>query len=105
MALDAQGYPLPESLNAISTYDLMTKPLSGLIDLLRDTWWAPDWGFHLDKNDLELHTGGWSGNEDTIQALKANTLFWALCWRRHDVGGHFYFLLKPYPGDSKPPTF
>lgn len=40
--------------------------------------------------NLELHTGGWSGNEDIIQALQNNKLFW-VNWEMSRVGGHYYF--------------
>lgn len=113
--LDADGYPLPESLEAIKNYDIIKQPLDGLIDLIHETWQyadTPGWhGFVLrkrkprswqEKNQyhakdmiriLELHTGGWSGNETTITFLEKNHLFWSLHWRRHDAGGHYYFEL------------
>ena len=38
------------------------------------------------------HTGGWSGNEDIIEALKDSWIFnWLL--ERYDSGGHYYFRL------------
>ena len=36
-------------------------------------------------------TGGWSGAEDVIYALKSNTLFWTQCWELSKRGGYFEF--------------
>ena len=36
-------------------------------------------------------TGGWSGNEDIISALKANTMFWMMMWQSSDRGGKHVF--------------
>ena len=48
------------------------------------------------KITIELHTGGWSGNEDLIRALQ-KSYFWSF-WRISKVGGHYYFKipLKQY---------
>jgi len=100
MALDSDGYPLQESLDAIEQYDLFTKPLAGLLALLRETWWAADWGYSIRRKTLHLSTGGWSGNEKTVQYLKRNYSFWRLCWEDHRVGGHYRFRLREFPGDK-----
>lgn len=39
----------------------------------------------------EIATGGWSGNEDIIGALKENTLFWLICWNLSKRGGYYEF--------------
>lgn len=41
---------------------------------------------------VEMHTGGWSGNEDIIESLKkSKSLFWFCYWQKSLRGGHFYF--------------
>ncbi len=94
MTLDADGYPDDVSLAAMRAYDLVTEPLDGLLALIRDNWWKPDWGYRRTQRRLYLHTGGWSGNEDVIEALRENFLFWSLCWLRSDRGGHFTFQVR-----------
>lgn len=48
---------------------------------------------HKGITKVELHTYGWSGNEDVIRAILSNIYFTAFCmkyvmWRS---GGHYYF--------------
>jgi hypothetical protein len=39
----------------------------------------------------EFHTGGWSGCETFIHAMKSpRAMVWMLYFERHDSGGHFY---------------
>jgi hypothetical protein len=40
-----------------------------------------------------VSTGGWSGNEDILSAMRANQLFWLICWQEHRRGGHYVFEL------------
>lgn len=50
---------------------------------------------------LELHTGGWSGNEEIVSELKQN-LFWGLWWYKHERGGHYYFEVNYHQIGFKP---
>lgn len=38
-----------------------------------------------------ISTGGWSGCEDVMEALRQNFIFWALNWVSHYRGGHYTF--------------
>jgi hypothetical protein len=40
---------------------------------------------------MELKTGGWSGNEDIINALQQNVVFWTKYWRTSKRGGFYAF--------------
>jgi len=95
------GYPLNFELERIKGWDLQTDGVEGLLNLIEDCWWTPEWGF-VKKNGrthsfrrpcvkLELHTAGWSGNEDIIRALQEQDMFWLLYWVKSERGGHFYF--------------
>lgn len=98
--LDTDGYPLEQSLEFIRKYKPdETLPILDFVEnILRDIWWQPKWGFLLHrkykgKRKLQLHTGGWSGNEEVIAAIKSNislTHFHMkyVAWR---TGGHYYF--------------
>lgn len=50
--------------------------------------------FILKGTKLTLHTWGWSGNEDLLNALIENQLFWGLYWESSTIGGHYIFKLR-----------
>jgi len=88
--IDEQGYPTDKAIMKIERWD--GKNPEAFIEFIREIWHWPDWGFELKGKRvlrLELHTGGWSGNEDIIGAL-FNSLFW-LYWQKSTRGGHHYF--------------
>lgn len=100
------GYPDDQELESIEKWDY--RDAIGLIDFIRERWAYADWGFKMkwgkDKllkrswvMHLELHTGGWSGNESIIYALKRNiTAMAVLNHRMWRAGGHFYFEFNPH---------
>ena len=95
--LDENNYPDEESLKRIKEWDILEQGIQGLLDLVyENTNWADRQIYQSGKRVIryEYHTGGWSGNEDVINALRHNYLFWALYWQRHNVGGHYYFKIK-----------
>jgi hypothetical protein len=85
------SYPTDEELKTIKEFDLTKKTIKELLDYIEPIWEYGDWGFKRTKHRLELHTGGWSGNEDIIFALRQNYLFWSMYWVSHRRGGHFVF--------------
>jgi hypothetical protein len=97
---DENGYPTDEELNQIKSWDIL-KDLTGFLEYLESIWWMADWGFELSGKKvlrLKLHTGGWSGNEDIINALAEGALhgnlFWIMYWEKVLRGGHYYFKIK-----------
>ena len=102
---DQDGYPTEEELEKVKTWYRDTPDNAwGLVEYLRSIWWLPDrhvvvyrgrdslFGKQVWK--LTLHTGGWSGNEDIIFALKTS-LFWFFHWQMSRRGGHYWFHLPP----------
>lgn len=87
-------YPTKGELKKIEGFDFKRKSMSEFLDLVKSCWHWPDWGFSLKKHKLELHTGGWSGNESIIESLQKNILFWDFCWYKSVRGGHYYFEVK-----------
>lgn len=65
--------------------------LDTFMDHLRSLWWHPELGivWTPETGTLELHTLGWSGNEEIISALM-HTAFWWISWWRITRGGHYY---------------
>lgn len=84
-------YPTEEQLKVIKEWDLVEKPVKSLLDYIEPIWEYGDWGFTRTKHKLELHTGGWSGNEDIISSLQQNIMFWTLYWKDSRRGGRFVF--------------
>lgn len=94
-------YPTEQTLKAIKNFDLMKKQdkILELIELIRENWKYADDGYFKLKGKkikrLELHTAGFSDNEDIINALQKNDLFFMLFWEKSVRGGHYYFKIKP----------
>jgi hypothetical protein len=88
-------YPTDINLHNISEYanGISKNSVNNLLDLLEEIWSESD-DVIINRNDnkilLELHTRGWSGNEDIIGILQ-NTNFWLFFWQMSKRGGHFYF--------------
>lgn len=94
--LDKDGYPTDKFLNWIESFNPTEMKWIDFIEILADAWWMADWGFKLKrkrngKRTLELHTGGWSGNEEIIAALRQNIFFFPMTWEKTYAGGHYYF--------------
>ena len=100
--VDNDGYPTEEWLEFIKKYNPSEQmPLDYFIQLLNQSWWMPDFGFVLrrkykDTQVLELHTGGWSGNESIVEAIKSNFMLSAFYIRptKWLSGGHHYFQIR-----------
>ena len=92
--MDANHYPTKQELKTIERWDLDKEPIEELLGYIEDLWCWPDWGYELKGKRilrLELHTGGWSGNESIIESLERNFVFWSLYWEKTTRGGHYYF--------------
>jgi hypothetical protein len=91
-----------------------------LMNFVKDQWYAWDWGWEEFRKDTEadlpdrpeeetipfyvldgekgtyyhISTAGWSGNESLIEAMRANRMFWSLCWVSTRRGGHYEFEVR-----------
>ncbi len=95
--LDKDNYPDKASLKAIEKWDILKDGIQGLLDLVEDNTYTPDWSFSVTGKRIlrfEYHTGGWSGNEDVIDALRQTSLFWLIFWEKSTRGGHYYFRIS-----------
>lgn len=96
--LDEHNYPDEKSLKEIKEWDIPKQGIRGLLDLVKENTKWSDRQIHITGKKVirfEYHTGGWSGNEDVINALRQNLLFWPLFWVKSIRGGHYYFKIKP----------
>jgi hypothetical protein len=94
---DADGYPTQETEETITHWPLFDGYHSLLAYVAR-AWKYPDY-FSNEGNDYRISTGGWSGNEELISALRQNVAFWAICWQSSARGGHYVFTV---PASSIP---
>jgi hypothetical protein len=72
--------------------------------MIKCIWKYADCGyFKYDKTtrELELHTAGWSGNEEIISALEQNKFFYPLYWQKSERGGHYYFYITEWKNHTK----
>ncbi len=97
--LDDEGYPTQEWLQFLREYQPSEEiPLNHFVEeMLPYGWWYHERQMELSKpyrgkRKLILHTGGWSGNEETIGALLSNRyLLILLRYRQWNAGGHYRF--------------
>jgi hypothetical protein len=86
-----ERYPSKPELQHIEQFKGTQKEL---IAYLQEIWAYDEWGYVFKEHDniweLKLHTGGWSGNESIIGALR-ETIFWILYWQKSERGGHYRF--------------
>lgn len=97
-------YPSEESVAALAALDLCDyRACEIVLARLQSVWrlgdyfkrgparrppgqktWAP-------RRKWRVSTGGWSGHEDLIDALRQARGFWALCFWSERRGGHYVF--------------
>ena len=98
------SYPTNAELLKLKKWDIFKKSQLELLDFIESIWWASDWGYKLKGKRvlrLELHTGGWSGNESIIEALQENFIFWSMSWEKTLAGGHYYFRIRLLYGEER----
>lgn len=94
---DSDGYPTEEELTRIR--DWPSDDPFGWFTFIKLVWWQPGWGWKESGGvDNQGHirqyfisTGGWSGNEEIIHAMRDNFILWTLTWESHRRGGHYEF--------------
>lgn len=90
-------YPSESALNRIRTFNPFEESIENFLDLIKSNWWMADYGWIRNSDYLELHTGGWSGNEDLIRAWQENQWgCWENLWLKSERGGHHWFKIKDY---------
>lgn len=103
--LGSIGYPTMTELNRIGDWNISSeKDIRDLLGYVRARWTYPDYFPPLPAEDAKefiVSTAGWSGNEDLIEALSENTMFWALCWVQSKRGGHHTFSI-PVLAEKEP---
>lgn len=101
--LTEDGYPTDDALAQIEA----AAPREALL-LAERAWHWDGWAtrelspaerevVHAEDGDafLRLATGGWSGNESIVAALRKNWMAHALCWQFTSRGGLHIYRLPP----------
>jgi len=93
--MTCDGYPTEEELNKIKTWTINNENRDenyhNLMAFVKSCW---HWHNNIIRkgNKYTLITGGWSGNEEIIAALKSNHMFWMLYWHSSTRGGRHIFM-------------
>jgi len=88
-------YPEEEDLEKITAWDDFND-FKGWMALVKSVWWMPDWGWDETPEGYSISTGGWSGNESLISAMRHNFVMWSKHWYLHRTGGHYEFRTDNY---------
>lgn len=90
-----EDYPRETELDELATW-----PYGGYVGLMAraKSLWSDHgkWIAISTPKGVEytLVTGGWSGNEAVINALRENVVFWASCWQSSERGGRHVFRVE-----------
>lgn len=82
-------YPTEQQLKDIEEWP--TGQWADLIEFVKSIYWRKEMINWIGDDTIAVSTGGWSGNESIIGALKRNRVFWAMCWQQSRRGGHYIF--------------
>lgn len=98
--LGEDGYPTDVELDRIKGWDGITQADGiALMDYVRARWQYAKIGYWTEIEDrdgsrfYEIHTGGWSGNEDLASALQ-DSLLGLMALQSYHRGGHYLFMFK-----------
>ena len=97
-ALDDDNYPTEEALERIRKWDVIPDgERERCLDWIgANCWHFTEWGWRKDEHGVyQISTGGWSGNEETLGAMRENFLLWMMTFYNHRVGGHYTLRLNP----------
>lgn len=97
------GYPSRDEFDRIRSWP-HEHGYDRLMAYVRERWLYADAGFWREGRDpveegwsYDIATGGWSGNEDLIEALGGNIMFWMVCWHQSRRGGGYTFVVGTDP--------
>lgn len=89
---DSSGCPTEAEIERVRMWSY-EDGYAALMEYVKGLWWSAERGFVQQGRKYYVSTGGWSGNEEIIDALRENEMFWVLCWESSQRGGHYVFRL------------
>lgn len=98
--MDKDGYPENSELNKISSWDC--HDFISMMEYIKSRWAYANHGYWKQRKYrkkmqreprivYDIATAGWSGNEEIIEAMQKNEIFWANCWVQSRRGGQYIF--------------
>jgi hypothetical protein len=100
--LDSDGYPTDYAIEKIETWKIDGKleTYISLMDFIKSLWRYPDYILEDPENHVyTLITGGWSGNEQIVYAMKQNMLLNCFYWFSSERGGKHVYAPLSYRGE------
>lgn len=98
---DKDGYPTEETLKAVREWPC--EDFEGLIAFMKRAWQWPEFIQPLPQGGYSFSTGGWSGNEDLMQALEENRPVYFMYWYASLRGGHYEYRKNFAKGSARNP--
>ena len=89
-------YPTVEQLRKIEKWPI--DNFRSLLEFLSESWFKDYGRAWQDGSVWCFATGGWSGNEELIDAFAANIICWTMLWKSSSRGGLHTFIL---PEDAR----
>lgn len=84
------NYPTEEQLKQIEIW--RGDDFHGLMKFIKPIWMYSDCGYwKQEKSEYHISTGGWSGNEEIIDSMQKNYIWWTMFWKQSTRGGHYIF--------------
>lgn len=95
-----EDYPSEAELRRVAQWPIYSaRDIRNLLGYVQRRWKYSSYfdPIPLGEQEFNVSTAGWSGNEDLMDALEENTIFWATCWVSARRGGHFVFSIPALP--------
>lgn len=104
--LNEEGYPLESVLSRIENWKCTClNDIIEVLNLVKSIWKYNYWQEYKNENEnhilYKISTGGWSGNEDLINAMWSNNILWNNIWYSSKRGGHYKFKVPLSFGETK----
>jgi len=87
--ITSEGYPTEDALQRIKDWE--ARDGIGLLKFIEENLWTYPQYIKQKDGTWHLSTCGWSGNEDIINAMTENQVWWSLYWTSSVRGGHYVF--------------
>ncbi len=89
---DTDGYPTEATLKEIEMWPY--NDVVGFFRFIEQAWSYSNY-FTKEGRDIKMSTGGWSGNESIMGAMKGNVNhIWRFTWVSSRRGGHYEFEIQ-----------